>query len=350
MTLRGIITAVRGVDLSIDDREFFVLLGPSGCGKSTLLNLIAGLERPSRGEIWFDDRLVTSAEQKIFVSPRERNVAMVFQSYALYPHLSVYENIAFPLRVMGGRGATIEDAVGKAASILEITDLLSAKPRELSGGQRQRVAIARAIVRQPDIFLLDEPLSNLDAQLRVSTRAELKRLQRDLGITAVYVTHDQVEAMTLGDRIAVLRNGTVEQIGTPKDLYETPANTFVATFIGTPPMNLLKASYIQEGGILYLVVAGKRFEVPRERGEDLQGMRMDSFIFGIRPEHIEVAPHPSNLPFVGTVGSVELLGREILLHVSMEGNKVMVITDRLYREGDKVSLAFDLNRARFFEG
>ena len=214
-SLRGPVFALNGVSLEIEDGEFFVLLGPSGSGKSTLLNLISGLEKPTMGDIWFDGSLVASGSKKVFWSPRDRNVAFVFQSYALYPHLNVFENIAFPLRIKGVKKAQVKRAVEETASKLEISGLLCAKPGELSGGQRQRVAIARAIVRRPSTFLLDEPLSNLDPQLRFTMRSELKDLQRNLGITTVYVTHDQIEAMSLGDRIAVLRDGGIEQIGAP---------------------------------------------------------------------------------------------------------------------------------------
>ena len=235
VTARGSVFAVRDIDLETTESEFFVLLGPSGCGKSTVLNLIAGLEKPTGGEIWFDEKLAASSDKKVFLTPKERNVAMVFQSYALYPHMSIFENIAFPLKVAREEEASILESVSRVSSMLGISHLLRAKPGELSGGQRQRVAIGRAIVRQPSIFLLDEPLSNLDAQLRTATRMELKALQRQLEITTVYVTHDQVEAMSLGNRIALLNDGDIEQVGSPEELYNKPANAFVAKFIGSPP-------------------------------------------------------------------------------------------------------------------
>jgi multiple sugar transport system ATP-binding protein len=212
-SIRGNVFALRDISMEIENGEFFVLLGPSGSGKSTLLNLISGLETPTHGEIWFDRMLVASHAKGVSLSPKERNVAFVFQSYALYPHMNVFENIAFPLKIRGTERGGIRESVERTASLLEISDLLSAKPGELSGGQRQRVAIARAIVRHPNIFLLDEPLSNLDPQLRLSMRTELKKIQRSLGVTTIYVTHDQTEAMSLGDRIAVLRNGEIEQTG-----------------------------------------------------------------------------------------------------------------------------------------
>jgi multiple sugar transport system ATP-binding protein len=229
------VEAVAGIDLPVREGEFLVLLGPSGCGKTTLLRMIAGLEAPSSGDILIDGRIVTA------LPPRERNIAMVFQSYALYPHLSVADNIAFPLQARGMRRAAIRERVQQAAAMFGIERLLKRKPRQLSGGERQRVALARAVVREPVVFLLDEPLSNLDAQLRSAARDELQQFQRRLGTTTIYVTHDQIEAMGLGDRIAVLDHGRVHQLGTPLEIYGNPADTFVATFIGSPPMNLVDA-------------------------------------------------------------------------------------------------------------
>ncbi|MDE2427286.1 MAG: ATP-binding cassette domain-containing protein, partial [Burkholderiales bacterium] len=226
------------ISMQVHDGEFMVFVGPSGCGKSTLLRMIAGLEEISSGDLWIDDKLANA------VPPAKRGLAMVFQSYALYPHMSVYDNMAFSLSLTGMARAAIDDAVQKAAAILQITPLLQRKPRDLSGGQRQRVAIGRAIVRQPGLFLFDEPLSNLDAGLRVQMRMELSKLHRELGATMIYVTHDQVEAMTLGQRIAVFNGGRIEQLGTPLDLYEHPANLFVAGFLGTPKMNFLRGKVV----------------------------------------------------------------------------------------------------------
>jgi len=277
-SLRGRIVALDGVGLSIDPGMFYVLLGPSGCGKTTLLNIIAGIEKPSRGEVSIAGREVVSAERKLFVSPRNRNVAMVFQSYALYPHMSVFDNIAFPLRMAKTGSAEIARAVEGVAETLEISDLLRVKPAELSGGQRQRVAIGRAIVRKPAALLLDEPLSNLDAQLRVSMRRELKELQRRMKVTTVYVTHDQTEAMTLGDKIAVMKDGGIEQTGPPDEVYEKPAGVFVAKFIGTPPMNMLDGASLAAAWLespLFKTLASKSIS-PRE------------IILGIRPEHLRV--------------------------------------------------------------
>ncbi|SMC94301.1 carbohydrate ABC transporter ATP-binding protein, CUT1 family [Primorskyibacter flagellatus] len=230
----GSFVGVDDFDLTIADQEFLVLLGPSGCGKTTTMRMIAGLEEASGGEIWIGDRMVNDLD------PKDRDVAMVFQSYGLYPHLNVYENIRFPLRVRKADPATHDERVLKAAEMVELTDFLHRKPAELSGGQRQRVALARAIVRKPSVFLMDEPLSNLDAKLRVSTRAQIKNLSHELKVTTVYVTHDQIEAMTLADRVVVMKAGVVQQVGTPTDIYDNPANTFVASFIGSPAMNLME--------------------------------------------------------------------------------------------------------------
>ncbi len=233
--------AVGNIQLSVADGEFIVLLGPSGCGKSTLLRMIAGLETPTEGDIVIGDRVVTQ------LPPKDRDISMVFQNYALYPHLTVYENIAFPLRMRGWKGGRLDEKVRWAANMVEITPLFDRKPRQISGGQRQRCALARSLVREPAVFLLDEPLSNLDAKLRQSAREQLREFQERVGLTSVYVTHDQTEAMALGDRIVIMENGRIRQIGTPQEIYERPADTFVATFIGTPPMNLLHGNDVVTG-------------------------------------------------------------------------------------------------------
>jgi multiple sugar transport system ATP-binding protein len=348
-SLRGEVIALDDLELEVGDGELFVILGPSGCGKSTALNLIAGLEKPTRGEIWFDDRLVACMEKRVFLTPKERNVAMVFQDYALYPHLSVFENIAFPLRIAGLERSRVEEAVRKTAARLDIQGLLAAKPAELSGGQRQRVAIARAIVREPDIFLLDEPLSNLDAQLRAQTRTELKTLQRSLGITTVYVTHDQVEALTLGDRIAVLNDGRVVQIGTPRELYDTPVNTFVAGFIGSPPMNLLEGSLHRYGGHSYVHLGNLKFRLPVHKESALGESSSRRCIFGVRPEDVIVNPDRGEGSHSAAVHSVESIGREVIVHLSVEGCPVLaVVSSSGYREGDEVYVEFDMARSHIF--
>jgi sn-glycerol 3-phosphate transport system ATP-binding protein len=296
--------AIHGVDVEVEDGEFLVLVGPSGCGKSTLLRMIAGLESITEGQLTIGDNVVNNLE------PSQRNIAMVFQNYALYPHMSVYKNMAYGLKIMGLPKAEIEERVKKAAAILELTDeQLTRKPRQLSGGQRQRVAMGRAIVREPSVFLFDEPLSNLDAKLRVQMRLEIKTLQANLGITSVYVTHDQVEAMTLGHRLMVLNAGNVEQLGTPIELYQQPASLFVAGFIGSPAMNFADAKIDAEGKTV--TISGQE-ALPLGNGGMAEHGGKD-VILGIRPEHLElVAGAPDAVPM--TVTMVEQLGADTLVH------------------------------------
>jgi multiple sugar transport system ATP-binding protein len=349
-TLRGVVQALQELTLTIEDSEFFVLLGPSGCGKSTLLNLAAGLEQPSSGEIRFGERLVAAPQQRIFVSPRERNIAMVFQSYALYPHLSVYENIAFPLRISKEPRDSLARRVRETADMLGIAGLLDRKPGELSGGQRQRVAIARALVRRPEVFLLDEPLSNLDAQLRTSTRAELKRLQYELRITTLYVTHDQIEAMTLGDRIALLRQGQLVQVGTPDDLYERPATPFAATFIGAPPMNLLPATWSEQAGQVLVRYQQASFPVPAATAEHLRRLGTHEMLLGIRPEHVHFSDRDDGPTIAGVVHTIEPLGRETLLHVRTDTDTLLVLSPaRQHLPGESVRLLPDTQRLHVFQ-
>jgi multiple sugar transport system ATP-binding protein len=348
-SLRGPVRAVHGVDLAVGEGELFVLLGPSGCGKSTVLNLAAGLVKPTSGEIRIGERVVASPGKSVFVPPRERNVAMVFQSYALYPHLTVFENIAFPLRVAGTKQVDIEQAVTQAAGTLGIGNLLRARPAELSGGQRQRVAIARAIVRKPALFLLDEPLSNLDAGLRASTRGELKRLQRKLGVSTLYVTHDQTEAMTLGDRIALLQNGRVVQTGTPDDLYERPETPFAASFIGQAPMNLLPVSLFEEGETLSLRLGEAALPLSPGPARKARALGAGTLLLGIRPEWIRVARATAGGPIPGTVTAAENLGREFLLTVRAGAHTLTAFTDdRSIAEGDPVTLDIPLEKAHFY--
>jgi sn-glycerol 3-phosphate transport system ATP-binding protein len=297
-TYAGGIEAVRGVSLAIPDGSFCVLVGPSGCGKSTLLRMIAGLETITSGEVAIAGRVVNAVE------PSERDIAMVFQNYALYPHMSVYDNMAYGLRNRGTPKPEIAARVAEAARILGIEAFLKRRPRELSGGQRQRVAMGRAIVRKPQVFLFDEPLSNLDAKLRVQMRVEIKRLQRALGVTAIYVTHDQVEAMTLSDQLVVMSAGAVEQIGTPTEVYRRPATRFVATFIGSPPMNMLPARAAGAGEV---TLGGTRFAVPDLPADLLPDAALE---IGIRPEDARIAE--SGLPF--DIDFVEELGASQLVH------------------------------------
>jgi multiple sugar transport system ATP-binding protein len=329
--------AVNDVSLDIDDGELMILVGPSGCGKSTLLRMIAGLEDITSGE------LKIGGERMNEKAPRERNLAMVFQNYALYPHLSVYENIAFPLRLQKRSDDEIRAKVEDAAATLELTEHLGRKPSQLSGGQRQRVAMGRAIVREAQAFLFDEPLSNLDAKLRGQMRTEISRLQRRLGITTVYVTHDQTEAMTLGDRVAVLRKGLLQQVATPRELYERPDNLFVAGFIGSPPMNFVPAAV--EDGAVSLPFA--RVELPRQISERIAGK--ETLIAGIRPEHFEdaklvdEAERDDGVTFQSEVDVTEWLGNELFAYIPFEAPKD--VTDRLKslaRELDSESLRTQL--------
>ena len=297
---------LRGVSIDVADGEFAVIVGPSGCGKSTLLRAVAGLEELTEGRIAIGGRDVTD------LPPSARGIAMVFQSYALYPHLTVYENMAFALRIAQADKGAIDSAVRGAAAILNIEGLLERKPAALSGGQRQRVAIGRAIVRQPQIFLFDEPLSNLDADLRVRMRYEFAALHKTLGTTTLYVTHDQVEAMTLADRIIVLRNGRIEQIGTPRELYERPANIFVAQFLGTPRMNIIPAVLTTDGRAR--LDNGREINLPTMAAALAPGTRVS---VGIRPEHIRIGAAPDALPF--TISFVERLGGLATVHLQADG-------------------------------
>jgi multiple sugar transport system ATP-binding protein len=350
LTLRGKVDALSDVDLKIQDGEFFILLGPSGCGKSTLLNLVAGLEKPSQGVIRFGDQTVADPAGRIMVSPRNRDVAMVFQSYALYPHMDVFENIAFPLKVSKIAKNRIKESVGKAADLLGIENLLHRKPGELSGGQRQRVAIARALVRDPKVFLLDEPLSNLDAQLRTSTRAGLKRLQRELGITTLYVTHDQTEAMTLGDRIALLNHGRLVQVGAPKDMYAHPESPFAATFIGAPPMNLIPVEIYEEKKEIRLAFAGISIPLPDKTPRSLTHVPGKKALMGIRPEHIRMGSEKQESGLPGRIRTVEPLGREVIYHLESGGGRLVVLgKEERYAVDSTVNLSFPPDRIHLFD-
>jgi len=306
----GKVMAVNDVSFEVKDGEFVVLLGPSGSGKTTTLRLIAGLEFPDSGEIWIGDRLVNK------LPPKDRDVALVFQNYALYPHKTVYENLAFPLKVRHFSKDEIDIRVREVAEILRIEELLDRKPGQLSGGQQQRVALGRALIRQPKVWLLDEPLSNLDAKLRVYMRTELKRLQRELKITSIYVTHDQAEAITLADKVIVFNRGVIQQIGKPQELYNKPANLFVATFIGSPPMNTLKGIiYVKENNVFLDLGFGK-IKLPNEYAGLLKAYHEKEVILGIRPEDIEILFEPRENSLKVIVDIVEPLGNMSILNLT----------------------------------
>lgn len=319
------VVAVEDFNLEIQDKEFIVLVGPSGCGKSTTLRMVAGLEEITEGELYIEDRLVND------VAPKDRNIAMVFQSYALYPHMTVFENMAFSLRLRKEPKAIVEKKVRDAAEVLGITDLLERTPKALSGGQRQRVAIGRAIVRNPKVFLMDEPLSNLDAKLRNLMRAELIKLRKRINTTFIYVTHDQTEAMTLGDRIVVMSGGVIQQIGTPQEIFDHPANIFVATFIGSPQMNLFDARLQVQNDEYYVMLEGKRVELPEEKQKKLKENQVEEqdVVLGIRPEHMEFCENKEEAQLSALVDVSELMGSSIHLHVNVNGKDAVVIVPTL---------------------
>lgn len=342
----GEVTAVDHVDLEINDKEFFVLLGPSGGGKSTILNLIAGLERETSGEIYFDDLLVNK------MPPEKRDVAMVFQSYALYPHMNVFDNIAFGLKVRKMLRDEINKRVEYAAGMLRIKDLLKRKPHELSGGQRQRVALARAIVRKPKVFLLDEPMSNVDAKLRVPMRTELIRLQKSLGTTAVYVTHDQVEAMTMADRVAIIDLGKVQQVGSPLETYLKPLSIFVGGFIGTPPMNFFDCSLKMNDGEGRLETAMFSLPIGADVVRTLKERATGSELaLGVRPEDISVYRERPFESIEVEVYALEPLGKEIVVDLKLGDEIVKAVTDPTFpgRMGDKVWMTINKERMHVFD-
>lgn len=352
--------AVHGVDLDVADGEFVVLVGPSGCGKSTTLRMIAGLESISAGKLSIDGRMMND------VPPKNRDIAMVFQSYALYPHMSVRENLAFALKLRGASRDEIESRVSKAAETLAITDYLNRTPKQLSGGQRQRVALGRAIVREPKVFLFDEPLSNLDAQLRVQMRREISRLHKDLGATMIYVTHDQVEAMTLGDRIVVMNKGHVQQIDTPMNLYDRPRNRFVAGFIGSPGMNFIDGALVRgEKGMQFLAEPNAfTVDLPASLNERMEGFDGTAVTLGIRPEDVSVFIGSGPALFAGEstivhppitaparLDLVEELGNEAFVYAKVGPHHVTarVAPQPLPITGEPITMAFDLAKAHFFD-
>ncbi|WP_159591762.1 ABC transporter ATP-binding protein [Chelativorans xinjiangense] len=333
----GTVGVIHGVSVHIDDGEFVILVGPSGCGKSTLLRMIAGLESIGSGLIRIGDRVVNQLE------PKDRDIAMVFQNYALYPQMTVAQNMGFALELKGVKKAEIDAKVNEAAEILGLTSLLKRLPKQLSGGQRQRVAMGRAIVRDPQVFLFDEPLSNLDAKLRVAMRAEIKSLQKRLGTTTIYVTHDQIEAMTMADKIVVLKDGVIEQVGSPLELYDRPANVFVAGFIGSPSMNMLSGTIENDGGARLVLGSGASIPIAKDGGVKPG----DKVVFGIRPEHIELDPDNG---IEARIEVVEPTGAEthVLAKIG-DADVTCVLRERItVREGETIPLAFARGHGHFF--
>lgn len=343
---------VKDFHLDIKDKEFLVLVGASGCGKSTTLRMIAGLEEISEGELYIGDRLVND------VAPKDRDIAMVFQSYALYPHMNVYQNMAFGLKLRKFKKADIDARVREAAKILDIEHLLDRKPKALSGGQRQRVALGRAIVREPQVFLMDEPLSNLDAKLRVQMRAEITKLVKRLETTTVYVTHDQTEAMTMGDRIVVMDKGVIQQAATPEEIYNFPVNMFVAGFIGSPSMNFVNGSFTEQGGQLHFRTTGVDVQLPEGKAKIIRekGYANKEVVLGVRPEDfheeaIFIDASPNSIVNAHIEVS-ENLGHEMILHLNGIGNSNVVarVDSRSgFHEGMNVKLAIDMNKVHFFD-
>ena len=343
--------AVKDFNLEIEDKEFIIFVGPSGCGKSTTLRMIAGLEEISGGTLKIGDKVMNDVE------PKDRDIAMVFQNYALYPHMTVYDNMAFGLKLRKVPKDEIDKAVREAARILDLEKLLDRKPKALSGGQRQRVAMGRAIVRNPKVFLMDEPLSNLDAKLRVQMRIEISKIHQRLGATIIYVTHDQTEAMTLGTRIVVMKDGVVQQVDTPQHLYEQPGNLFVAGFMGSPQMNFLDAQIAEKGGDLVAKVGEYDVVIPAAKAKVLKdgGYVGKTVVLGIRPEDIHdsqmfIEASPS-APMTSTVKVYELLGAEVFLYFDVNGTQVTARVDPRTnsKTGDTIKFAFDMEKSHFFD-
>jgi len=345
----GDVVAVNDIDLHVQDKELIVLVGPSGCGKSTTLRLVAGLEEMTSGRIRIGERVVNH------VPPKDRNIAMVFQNYALYPHMNVYKNMAFGLKMRRIRKAEIDQRVRRAAGILGIEDLFERKPAQLSGGQRQRVALGRAIVRDPEVFLLDEPLSNLDAKLRVTMRTELVKLHRRLETTMIYVTHDQVEAMTMGDRIVVMKEGRIGQVGAPLEVYNSPADRFVAEFIGSPPMNFLHGKLVREDSAMLVDCDDVSLEVPQERTKQYATYVGKKVVVGIRPEDITSGePDRQKGTWSRTRAKVvvaQLLGAESILELTCGGNNIVARVDShgTYEPQQEIDVHFNMSRCHLFD-
>jgi len=352
LTIRyGETIAVENLDLEVKDKEFVVLVGPSGCGKTTTLISIAGLIGIDEGEIWFGNELVVCPRNNIFKIPQQREIAMVFQDYAIYPHMTVLGNIAFPLEIRKINKREIEARVEKVAKLLKIEKLLDRKPNALSGGQRQRIALGRAIVRSPKIFLLDEPLANLDAELRVHARVELKKLQKELGVTSIFVTHDQVEAMTMGDRIAVMNDRHLEQVGTPAELYNNPQNRFVAGFIGSPPMNMLEGRLEKKKGDLVIDLKFCIYKLSKKVRALIKKTTSREVILGIRPENIVITKENKRNSLEAVVVYIELTGKEYNVHLKARGFTIVAIRSftKDLKVGNKVWLSFDEEKIHIFD-
>ena len=346
----GGVTAVTDFCLDIEDKEFIILVGPSGCGKSTTLRMIAGLEEISKGELYIGDKLAND------VAPKDRDIAMVFQNYALYPHMTVYDNMAFGLKLRKTPKDEIKRRVEEAARILDISHLLDRKPKALSGGQRQRVALGRAIVRDPKVFLLDEPLSNLDAKLRAQMRTEIAKLHLRLGTTFIYVTHDQTEAMTMGDRIVVMKDGFIQQVDTPQNLYDCPVNEFVAGFMGSPQMNFVDATLVKDGAGYAVQFGSTKVAVPAHKeNEEIAAYVGKEVVFGIRPEDVHDEPDflakSENTKTTATVEVTELMGAETYLYLTCEGNAITARVEptSVAKSGDTITIAFDMNKMHLFD-
>lgn len=340
----GGVKAVDRANISINEREFLVLVGPSGCGKSTVLRMIAGLEKITEGDLYIEGKRAND------VPPKDRDIAMVFQNYALYPHMTVYDNMAFGLKIRKIPRTEIDQRVQEAARILNIQPFLDRRPKALSGGQRQRVAVGRAIVRKPKVFLFDEPLSNLDARLRMQTRVELSSLHYNLQTTMIYVTHDQVEAMTLGDRIVVMKDGVVQQISTPLGLYNNPANLFVAGFIGSPPMNFIDGSFFEENGEVKLCLGRVKVSLPQDVVVEMKARGITNVRVGIRPENLHINANGSQM-FRAKVNNLEQLGAELIVYADFDNQDVVAKLPPLSKVniGDILDLSPDMNTVCYFD-
>ncbi len=339
----GDVIAVDSINMQIEDGEFVALLGPSGCGKTTTLLMTAGIYKPSTGTIRFGERVMNR------VQPKDRNIGMVFQSYALYPHMTVYDNIVFPMRLKKTPKNVMDERAHKVADKMGIGHLLERRPGQLSGGQQQRVALGRALAKEPDLLLFDEPLSNLDARLRLTMRAEIKRLQLELGITSIYVTHDQIEAMTMADRIAVIQRGHLQAYCTPDELYDKPQTLFIAGFVGNPPMNFMDVEVVHEGGTYR--ACNKALNVPVASGRGQKAAGRGQVVLGIRPEDVHVTKEAAQSTMAGEIYVVEPLGRDDLISVQRDGVEIRVLADPALdlHMGEQISLSFNPERIQFFD-